>query len=90
MSPDDIEETSVGDEDQEHVDDSPYIVDIVDIVDDETEQTYRISPQTEAIAEIVPAETRESTPAWQRPGPRLVTSGEALAKAVLDERRSAL
>ena len=52
-------------------------------------ETFRLLRHGKAIAEIVPAETRESTPAWQRPGSRLVTSGAALAKAVLEERESA-
>ena len=60
---------------------------IMDLV--EQGETIRVLRHGKAIAEIVPAETRESTPAWQRPGPRLVTSGAALAKAVLEERRSA-
>ena len=60
---------------------------IMDLV--EQGETFRLLRHGKAIAEIVPAETRESTPAWQRPGPRLVTSGAALAKAVLEERESA-
>ena len=60
---------------------------IMDLV--EQGETIRVLRHGKAIAEIVPAETRESTPAWQRPGPRLVTSGAALAKAVLEERQSA-
>ena len=60
---------------------------IMDLV--EQGGTFRLLRHGKAIAEIVPAETRESTPAWQRPGPRLVTSGAALAKAVLEERESA-
>ena len=59
---------------------------IMDLV--EQGETFRLLRHGKAIAEIVPAETRESTPAWQRPGPRLVTSGAALAKAVLEERES--
>ena len=60
---------------------------IMDLV--EQGETFRLLRHGKAIAEIVPAETSESTPAWQRPGPRLVTSGAALAKAVLEERESA-
>jgi len=53
-------------------------------------ETIRVLRHGKAIAEIIPAELRESTPAWQRPGPRLVTTGAALAKAILEERQSAL
>ena len=60
---------------------------IMDLV--EQGETIRVLRHGKAIAEIVPAETRESPAAWQRPGLRLVTAGAALAKAVLEERQSA-
>jgi len=54
----------------------------------ENGETVRLFRHGKAIAKIVPVETRESTPAWKRPGLRLVTSGASLSKAVLEERRS--
>lgn len=51
-------------------------------------ETFRVVRHGKAIAKIIPVETRERTPAWKRPGLRLVLSGASLSKAVLDERRS--
>lgn len=50
--------------------------------------TIRLLRHGKAIAKIVPAEMRESKPAWKRPGLRLATAGASLSKAVLEERRS--
>ena len=39
------------------------------------------------VAEIHPISTGgPRTPAWRKPGPRLVTKGVALSKAILEER----
>lgn len=51
-------------------------------------ETVRVLRHGKAAAKIVPASAGEATPAWKLPGLRLVASGAALAKAVLDERRS--
>ncbi len=60
---------------------------VLDLV--EKGETIRVLRHGKAIAKIVPAEAREATPAWRRPGLRLVASGASLSKAVLDERRTA-
>lgn len=52
--------------------------------------TIRLLRHGRAIAKIVPADMRESKPAWKRPGLRLATAGTSLSKAVLEERRSSL
>ena len=41
-----------------------------------------------AIANIVPPESRDSKPAWKRPGLRFVVPGVSLSRAILEERRS--
>jgi prevent-host-death family protein len=51
-------------------------------------ETFRVLRHGKPIARIVPAELQEVTPAWKRPGLRLVTPGGSLSKAVLQERRS--
>jgi prevent-host-death family protein len=51
-------------------------------------ESIRVLRHGKAIAKIVPAELRESKPAWKRPGLRLVAAGASLSKAVLAERRS--
>jgi len=51
-------------------------------------ETIRLLRHGKAIAKIVPVSARENTPAWKRPGLRLVAPGVSLSKAVLDERRS--
>ena len=40
------------------------------------------------IANLVPPGSRQPTPAWKRPGLRLVVPGASLSKAILEERRS--
>ncbi|MHB8655150.1 MAG: type II toxin-antitoxin system Phd/YefM family antitoxin [Terriglobia bacterium] len=60
--------------------------DALDLV--EKGESIRVLRHGKAIAKIVPAEWRESKPAWKRPGLRLVASGASLSKAVLAERRS--
>jgi prevent-host-death family protein len=50
-------------------------------------ETIRLLRHGKAIAKIVPAEADEKTPAWKRPGLRLVRPGASLSKAVLEERR---
>jgi prevent-host-death family protein len=50
-------------------------------------ETVRVLRHGKTIAKIVPVGTRERTPAWKRPGLRLVSSGASLSKAILDERR---
>ena len=50
-------------------------------------ETIRVLRHGKAIAKIVPAEADEKTPAWKRPGLRLVRPGASLSKAVLEERR---
>ncbi|MBI2193529.1 MAG: type II toxin-antitoxin system Phd/YefM family antitoxin [Planctomycetes bacterium] len=52
-------------------------------------ETIRVLRHGKAIAKIIPVEARESSPAWRRPGLRLVASGASLSKAVLDERATA-
>jgi len=59
---------------------------VLDLV--EKGETVQLIRHGKAIAKIVPVGTRETTPAWKRPGLRLVTSGASLSKAVLEERRS--
>ncbi|MGH9396657.1 MAG: type II toxin-antitoxin system Phd/YefM family antitoxin [Terriglobia bacterium] len=59
---------------------------VLDLV--EKGESIRVLRHGKAIAKIVPADWREAKPAWKRPGPRLVTAGRALSKAVLEERRS--
>ena len=59
---------------------------VLDLV--EKGETVQLIRHGKAIAKIVPVGTREKTPAWKRPGLRLVTSGASLSKAVLEERRS--
>jgi prevent-host-death family protein len=61
---------------------------VLDLV--EKGESVRVLRHGKAIANIVPAELRESNPAWKRPGLRLVMAGESLSRAVLEERRSAL
>lgn len=51
-------------------------------------ETVRILRHGRAIAQVVPAEARDVALAWRKPRQRLVLSGESLAKAVLEERRS--
>jgi len=59
---------------------------ILDLV--EKGERIRVLRHGRAIAKIVPADLREPQPAWKRPGPRLVTAGASLARAVLEDRRS--
>jgi prevent-host-death family protein len=59
---------------------------VLDLV--EKGETIRLFRHGKPIAKIVPEGARKSTPAWKRPGLRLVTSGASLSKAVLEERRS--
>jgi len=59
---------------------------VLDLV--EKGESIRLLRHGKAIAKIVPAELRESKPAWKRPGLRLVTAGTSLTKAVLEDRRS--
>jgi prevent-host-death family protein len=58
---------------------------VLDLV--EKGETIQLLRHGKAIAKIVPVETRKRTPAWKRPGLRLVISGASLSKAVLEERR---
>jgi len=58
---------------------------VLDLV--EKGESIRVLRHGKAIAKIVPADQRESKPAWKRPGLRLVTAGASLSKAVLEERR---
>lgn len=60
---------------------------VLDLV--EKGQTIRVLRHGKAIAKIVPAELRETKPAWKRPGLRLIAKGANLSRAVLQERRSA-
>ncbi len=60
---------------------------VLDLV--EKGETIRVLRQGKAVAKVVPADAREATAAWRRPGLRLVVSGASLSKAVLDERRTA-
>jgi antitoxin (DNA-binding transcriptional repressor) of toxin-antitoxin stability system len=50
-------------------------------------ETIQLLRHGKAIAKIVPIGSRETKPAWKRPGLRLVISGASLSKAVLEERR---
>ena len=59
---------------------------VLDLV--EKGESIRVLRHGKAIARIVPAEGRETKPAWKRPGLRLVTRGASLSRAVLEERRS--
>ena len=59
---------------------------VLDLV--EKGESIRLLRHGRAIAKIVPADLRESKPAWKRPGLRLIATGASLSKAVLDERRS--
>jgi len=49
--------------------------------------SIRILRHGKAIAKIVPADGRETKPAWRRPGVRLVTAGASLSRAIIEERR---
>jgi prevent-host-death family protein len=51
-------------------------------------ESIRVLRYGKPVAKIVPAELRETNPAWKRPGLRLVASGASLSRAVLEERRS--
>ena len=59
---------------------------VLDLV--EKGESIRVLRHGKAVARIVPAEPRETQPAWKRPGLRLVTAGASLSRAVLEERRS--
>lgn len=59
---------------------------VMDLV--EKGETIRVLRHGKAIAKIVPTDSPRAKPAWKRPGPRLVTAGVSLSKAVLEERRS--
>ena len=59
---------------------------ILDLV--EKGESIRVLRHGRAIAKIVPAELRQTKPAWKRPGLRFVASGASLSRAVLEERRS--
>jgi prevent-host-death family protein len=59
---------------------------VLDLV--EGGESIRVLRHGRAIAKIVPAELRQTKPAWKRPGLRLVASGASLSRAVLEERRS--
>ena len=59
---------------------------ILDLV--ENGEMVRILRHGKPIAEIVPFVGEQVTPAWKRPGLRMVAPGAELSKAVLAERRS--
>jgi prevent-host-death family protein len=59
---------------------------VLDLV--EKGESIRVLRHGKAVARIIPAEPRETKPAWKRPGLRLVTPGVSLTRAVLEERRS--
>ena len=59
---------------------------VLDLV--EKGETVRVLRHGKAIAKIVPAELRQTKPAWKRRGLRLVVKGALLSRAVLEERRS--
>lgn len=59
---------------------------VLDLV--ENGETIRVLRHGRTIARIVPASAAAGTPAWRRPGLRLVTRGASISRAVLDERRS--
>ena len=59
---------------------------ILDLV--ENGEMVRILRHGKPIAEIVPFAGEQVTPAWKRPGLRMVAPGAELSKAVLAERRS--
>jgi len=59
---------------------------VLDLV--EKGESIRVLRHGKAIAKIVPAGTRVASPAWKRPGLRLVASGASLSRAVLEERRT--
>ncbi|MGH7847435.1 MAG: type II toxin-antitoxin system Phd/YefM family antitoxin [Candidatus Binatia bacterium] len=50
-------------------------------------ETVQVLRHGKAIAKIVPVEEPKRTLSWKRPGLRLVTRGDSLSKAVLEERR---
>ena len=50
-------------------------------------ETVRVVRHGKTVAKIIPAEIEEKTPAWKRPGLRLVRPGASLSKAILQERR---
>ncbi len=60
--------------------------DVLDLV--EGGESIRVLRHGKAIAKIVPANSRGVRPAWKRPGLRLVTTGEPLSRAALEERQS--
>ena len=60
---------------------------LLDLVDGEV---VRIMRYGKAIAEIVPFSGEQVTPAWKRPGVRIVAPGASLSKTVLAERRSTI
>ena len=50
-------------------------------------ETVLVLRHGKPIAEIHPVSSRGNrTPAWRKPGPRLVTKGGALSQAILEER----
>ena len=59
---------------------------VLDLV--EKGESVRVLRHGKAIAKIVPADSRETKPAWKRPGLRLVMAGASLSRAVREERRS--
>jgi prevent-host-death family protein len=59
---------------------------VLDLV--EKGESIRVLRHGKPVAQIVPAELRESGPAWKRRGLRLVAPGASLSRAVLEERRT--
>jgi len=57
---------------------------LLDLV--EKGEEIEIQRHGKTIARIVPPTTRK-TPAWKKPGLRLVTKAPSLSKAVLEDRR---
>lgn len=51
-------------------------------------ETIRLLRHGKAIAKIVPEQMPDATPAWKRPGLRLIAPGASLSKVILKERRS--
>ncbi|MBI2891390.1 MAG: type II toxin-antitoxin system Phd/YefM family antitoxin [Nitrospirae bacterium] len=51
-------------------------------------ETVRVVRHGKPVAKIVPAGRTDRAPSWKLPGLRLIAPGTAIARAVLEERRS--
>ena len=49
-------------------------------------ETVQVLRHGRAVADIVPTQSEETSPSWQRPGLRLSVKGASLSRAILEER----